>query len=255
MSITNAIKNLRRNLTDQNALANLSDVNLAITQASPKVYQIPTYSGKLQGNINTTSVPVAGIESSSSVVMTTITEDVTNALVPGKKLNIGQLNTQGVYFNISNIKVTIGVGAQIWDGGDLELYLEDSKVATLSGATIISGSGGILGTAQDYLLKVSDAIKIGSGTYDAIGGAVTTPSLIFNVRLSAETILFSGMIHIEIATDVKIGSAGCGSWCGQTCDYNNPASQLYCSFIKGGCANCPPTLSIGSFTAPDVQNV
>jgi hypothetical protein len=63
------------------------------------------------------------------------------------------------------------------------------------------------------------------------------------------------MIHIEIATDVKIGSAGCGSWCGQTCDYNNPASQLYCSFIKGGCANCPPTLSIGSFTAPDVQNV
>ena len=121
--------------------------------------------------------------------------------------------------------------------------------------TLISGSGGILGTAQDYLLKVSDAIKIGSGTYDAIGGAVTTPSLIFNVRLSAETILFSGMIHIEIATDVKIGSAGCGSWCGQTCDYNNPASQLYCSYIKAGCANCPPTSSIGSFTAPDVQNV
>jgi hypothetical protein len=255
MSITNAIKNLRRNLTNQNALANLSDVNLAVSEASIKTYQIPTYSGKLQGNVATTSIPVSGIESLSSVFMTTITEDVTNALVAGKKLNIGELSSQGIYFNISNIKVTIGVGAAIWDGGDLELYLGNSKIATLSAATIISGAGGVVGTSQDYLLKVADTIKIGSGTYDAVDGAVTTPSLIFNVRLSGETTLFSGMIHIEIVTDVKIGSAGCGSWCGTTCDYGNPASQLYCSYIKGGCANCPPTLGIGSFIAPDVQNV
>ena len=252
MGLTNAIKNLRRNLTNQNALANLADVNLAVSEASIKTYQIPTYSGKLQGDVATTSIPVQGLEIISSAFMTTITNNVTNVLTVGKKLNIGELNTQGNYFNISNIKVTIGVGGEIWDGGDLELYLGNSKVATLLGATITSGT---VGTAQDYLLKVSDAIKIGSGTYDAVDGAVTTPSLIFNIRLSGATTLFRGMIHIEIVTDVKVGSAGCGSWCGKVCDYGDPASQLYCSFIKAGCANCPPTSGIGSFVAGNVQDV
>lgn len=229
--------------TGNNKLATLLDVNNVINEL-PVNYLVAASAGKLalepnQNNIRTKNISV--------VTHTTFGEQATNALIAGKKLDIAVVDAGRLGFNITSINVSIGTYTDAWDGGDLEFYLGDSLVGKITAAELTTA----LNAAVTYKLALATTnIRLVTGTFKLDEGIVTGTTNTVNVRLSAATTNFKGLISIMTNTDFKQDT--CGTYCPSTgCNYNLKTAQLYCSVIAGKCATCF-TKSLGAGQVADV---
>ena len=236
MFLTNAINNLRRNLSSQNALAKLADVNI-IGAGLTANYKINTHSGKLSGNPED-SQPIPNVGGEFKVYRASINQLVTNALTAGKRLNVADTGVQGYLFSIGDIYITLGADVA-WDGGDMEIYLGDNKIATILAADLITGAG----AAKEFQVKTSAPVVTGSGTYSAATGFAIVDATLINIRLTAETTSFAGFIGITIPTGglIQEKSADCGSWC-DSC--SGTTKYVECSGSK--CVWCPSAVAFNN---------
>ena len=194
----------------------------------PSNYVITTAHSKLAGIAG--KVEIVGTPSSTNTYRGSFGQAVTNLLTPIEKLEFATLyNTKDVHFKFVSFRVTIG-STTPWDGGDMAFYLGNQQVGKVLAANLIAG----VGTARTIVALPSQNAIIGEGTYVLPGGFNINVPTNFNIRLSAPTVGFTGLIWVEVITDSKEG--GCGTWCSTSCSYPIDTSALYCAIDK--CSYC-----------------
>lgn len=237
------ITNYGKNKGD-NALPRFKHLNDIIANTMTS-YAVSPVSGSLNKNAsNSRQVLTAPLV--STIYNVAIDRNVTKLLEVGKKINIADLNVNDFGFTIDNVRLTLGVGADKYDGGDLELYLGDTLIGKVKEGTLTAIKEG---DSAEFISKLNDSYsyKVGSGSFSMVNGADITYNSLLNVRLSKPTDVFEGYIAITVFTTAR--AVDCGTYC-DTCAGGTKGSKgLKC--VSGKCQIC----STSSFGASDVVAV
>lgn len=195
----------------------------------PSTYLVTVAHGKLAGIAG--KQEVLGGPTDTAIYRGSFGQAVTNLLTPLEKLQFATIaESNQPFFGFKGFKVTIG-GTTDWDGGDLLFYLGDQQVGKVLAATLLLGAPG---SSKTINVVPPQNIVLGTGTYSALNGIdITVPSN-FNIRLSAPTTVFNGIIWVEVITESQSGE--CGTWCAGACDYPINTAALYCGVDK--CKYC-----------------
>lgn len=236
------------------AYATVEQLNQIITKLVPS-YKIGTYKNNITAKEASLNAPILSSRE-KFVYSSAFAPSAFTALVPGFKINFADIGNQSELFSIDRVEVVIGYeGANNWDGGDLEIWLGNTLIATVPAAKMTNTSG-VTNYSKSLLVPVTGIIELATGAYanPMVGPGVvfTNPNTIFNVRLSAPTTLFNGFVGVNVTAAKE--NSDCGTWCDPTCDFNDPADHIYCSIIAGGkCSWCPG--SGGSFDATSTSPI
>jgi hypothetical protein len=237
------------------AYATVAQLNEIITKLSP-MYKVTTYPNNIVAKDFSLNNPV--LSSREKFVYNTVFKpSVFTALNPGFKLNIIDIENQSELTSVERLEVVIGYeGLNNWDGGDFQLWLGNSLVATIPSATMTNTSG-TPNYSKSLLVPITNVIELATGTYTAgvsgRGIQFNNPKTMFNIRLTSKTTSFIGAVGLNMIV-AKQNNAGCGTWCETTCNFNDPASTVYCSIIAGNkCSYCK--IPNGAWDSGDVNPV
>jgi hypothetical protein len=226
-----------------NAVARMKQLNDIINNLAPS-YAVTPASGDISMS-SKNSRQVLNSPTISTAYNIALQNDVLSLLEgPGEgntKINIAQVPTNDFGFRIDTIRLTVGAGLASYDGGDLELYLGDTLIGKAAAAllTVVNP-----GEAIEYAIIPDKLFAIGVGTFSSLTGTDITYDNTLNVRLTSPTILFDGIIGINIFTNSR--TTGCGTYCDTCTGGTKGSAGLKCNSSK--CAICKTS----AFDASDV---